>query len=107
MPLKKLTSVCGSLNFVRADCILFARVSGVIFSVLLELYVVKTSEIEGELFDLEQVRSSLAKRLGVDVGGAATKILEVDGVVEMMPKLRCKSCRGPLVSSVCTFKLRR
>src|ERR1700722_15511328 len=31
--------------------------------------VLKSSEIEGEKLDAEQVRSSIARRLGVDIGG--------------------------------------
>ena len=33
--------------------------------------VVKTSEIEGELLNVELVRSSIARRLGVDIGALA------------------------------------
>lgn len=46
--------------------------------------VVKSSEIEGEVLDPEQVRSSLARRLGLDVGALAPVDREVEGVVEMM-----------------------
>ena len=46
--------------------------------------VVKTSEIEGEKLDADQVRSSLARRLGMDVGGLTAPDRNVDGVVEMM-----------------------
>ena len=46
--------------------------------------VVKTSEIEGERLDAEQVRSSLARRLGMDVGGLKPADRSVEGVVEMM-----------------------
>jgi Fic family protein len=46
--------------------------------------VVKTSEIEGERLDLDQVRSSLAKRLGIEVAGLKPADRHVDGVVEMM-----------------------
>lgn len=46
--------------------------------------VVKSSEIEGELLDRKQVRSSLARRLGVDVGALAPVDRHVEGVVEMM-----------------------
>jgi Fic family protein len=46
--------------------------------------VVKSSEIEGLLLDPEQVRSSLARRLGMDVGGLAPADRHVDGVVEMI-----------------------
>jgi Fic family protein len=46
--------------------------------------VVKTSEIEGEKLDREQVRSSIARRLGMDVGGAAQIDHNVEGIVEVM-----------------------
>ncbi|MBI2606886.1 MAG: Fic family protein [Deltaproteobacteria bacterium] len=46
--------------------------------------VLKSSEIEGERLDREQVRSSLARRLGLDVGGLTAADRNVEGVVEMM-----------------------
>ena len=46
--------------------------------------VVKTSAIEGELLNVESVRSSLARRLGVDIGAVAPTDRHVDGVVEMV-----------------------
>jgi Fic family protein len=46
--------------------------------------VVKSSEIEGEILDREQVRSSIARRLGLDIGGLRPADRHVDGVVEMM-----------------------
>ena len=46
--------------------------------------VLKTSEIEGESLDVRSVRSSLARRLGVDVGGVAPVDRHVEGVVEMV-----------------------
>ena len=45
--------------------------------------VVKTSEIEGEKLDSDQVRSSIAKRLGMDIGGLVPTDRDVEGVVEM------------------------
>lgn len=45
---------------------------------------IKTSEIEGELLDPAQVRSSLARRLGVDIGALTPADRHVEGVVEMM-----------------------
>jgi len=45
--------------------------------------VLKTSEIEGELLDPEQVRSSLARRLQMKIPGLRTSSQKVDGVVEM------------------------
>jgi len=46
--------------------------------------VVKTSEIEGEKLDANQVRSSIARRLGMDVGGLKAVDRNVEGIVEMM-----------------------
>ena len=46
--------------------------------------VIKSSEIEGEILDREQVRSSIARRLGMDVGGLTRAERNVEGVVEMM-----------------------
>jgi Fic family protein len=46
--------------------------------------VVKTSEIEGENLDADQVRSSIARHLGMDIGGLVPSDRDVDGVVEMM-----------------------
>jgi len=46
--------------------------------------VLKSSEIEGEVLDREQVRSSIARRLGMDVVGLVPADRDVEGVVEMM-----------------------
>lgn len=46
--------------------------------------VVKTSEIEGEHLNVASVRSSIARRLGVDIGALAPVDRHVEGVVEMV-----------------------
>ncbi len=46
--------------------------------------VVKTSEIEGEKLDAEQVRSSIARRLGMDAGAVLKTDRNVEGIVEVM-----------------------
>src|SRR5215469_8593229 len=46
--------------------------------------VLKTSEIEGERLDAHSVRSSIARRLGVDIGALAPIDRHVEGVVEMV-----------------------
>lgn len=46
--------------------------------------VVKSSEIEGEILDRGQVRSSIARRLGMDIGALSPADAHVEGVVEMM-----------------------
>jgi Fic family protein len=45
--------------------------------------VVQSSEIEGESLDAEQVRSSIARRLGMDIGALKPVDRNVEGVVEM------------------------
>ena len=46
--------------------------------------VVMSSEIEGELLDAGQVRSSVARRLGMDIAGLSHSDRSVDGVVDLM-----------------------
>ena len=46
--------------------------------------VLKSSEIEGEQLDADQVRSSIARRLGMDISGLQPSDRNVDGIVEMM-----------------------
>jgi len=46
--------------------------------------VLKSSEIEGEKLERDQVRSSIARRLGMDVAGLVPADRDVEGVVEMM-----------------------
>ncbi len=50
----------------------------------LTLDVLKSSEIEGEVLDERQVRSSIARKLGLDMAGLVSSDRHVDGVVEMM-----------------------
>src|SRR5665213_2260696 len=50
----------------------------------LTLDVLKSSEIEGEILDYAQVRSSIARRLGMDIAGLVSSDRNIDGVVEMM-----------------------
>ncbi len=50
----------------------------------LTLDVIKSSEIEGELLEIEQVRSSIARQLGIDIAEAVESERHVDGIVEMM-----------------------
>lgn len=50
----------------------------------LTLDVLKSSEIEGELLDADQVRSSIARRLGMDIAGLVPADRHVEGIVEMM-----------------------
>ncbi len=46
--------------------------------------VVKSSAIEGENLNPEEVRSSIARRLGIDIAGFIPASRDVEGIVEMM-----------------------
>ncbi|MGY0497347.1 DUF4172 domain-containing protein [Nocardia sp. FBN12] len=46
--------------------------------------VVQSSAVEGELLDVASVRSSIARRLGVDIGATTPSDRRVDGVVDMI-----------------------
>src|SRR5258707_11002921 len=46
--------------------------------------VLKSNEIEGQRLDAEQVRSSIARRLGIDIGAIKPADRNVEGMVEMM-----------------------
>jgi len=50
----------------------------------LTIDVIKSSQIEGESLDTEQVRSSIARKLGMDISGLIPSDRNVEGVVEMM-----------------------
>ncbi len=50
----------------------------------LTLDIVKSSEIEGEILNYEQVRSSLALRLGINTSGIVPSSRHIDGIVSMM-----------------------
>ncbi len=59
---------------LRAEAVLHSRIEEVL----------KSSEIEGEILDREQVRSSIARRLGMNIGALASTSREIEGVVEMV-----------------------
>ena len=70
---------------------LLGRMEGLGFSLrsetllsTLTLDVVQSSEIEGKVLNVEQVRSSIARRLGMDTGALVSSDHHVEGVVEMM-----------------------
>ncbi|UKJ07142.1 Fic family protein [Solitalea lacus] len=50
----------------------------------LTLDVVKSSEIEGEMLNYNQVRSSIARRLGINTAGLVPSSRHIEGIVEMM-----------------------
>lgn len=64
----------------------------------LTLDVIKTSEIEGELLNHDQVRSSIARKLGMEIAGSVESDRNVDGVVEMMLDAT-QNCFEPLTKS--------
>ena len=59
--------------------------------------VLKSSEIEGETLDGQQVRSSIANRLGMEVGGVRHVDRNVQGIVDMMIDAT-GSCTQPLTA---------
>ncbi|AKU91859.1 Fic family protein [Vulgatibacter incomptus] len=70
---------------------LFGRMEGIGFPLRSETLlqtltadVITSSEIEGEILDRAQVRSSIARRLGIDEGGLQPVDRNVEGMVEMM-----------------------
>jgi len=48
------------------------------------LDVLKSAEIEGEILNLDQVRSSLARRLGMDISGLVSSDRNIDGIVDLL-----------------------
>jgi Fic family protein len=48
------------------------------------LEILKSNEIEGELLDKDEVRSSIARKLGLDLAGLVHSDRHVDGIVEVM-----------------------
>ncbi len=67
----------------RMEAVGFALRSEAVLKTLTQ-DVLKSSEIEGELLNSDQVRSSIARRLGMEIAGLIPSDRDVDGVVEMM-----------------------
>lgn len=63
----------------------------------LTLDVIKSSEIEGEFLNPDQVRSSIARRLGMEIAGSVESDRNVEGVVEMMLDAT-QNCFEPLTA---------
>jgi Fic family protein len=61
----------------------------------LTLDVLKSTEIEGEILNPDQVRSSVARRLGMEIAGSVESDRNVDGMVEMMIDAT-RNCYKPL-----------
>ena len=84
--------LAGPLAAIRhKQGLLLGRMSALGFSIraeagleILTLDVVKSSAIEGEILDMAQVRSSLARKLGIDIGGLTPANRNVEGIVEVM-----------------------
>ena len=67
----------------RMDALGFDLVNQAVLETL-TMDVIKSSEIEGEILDFQQVRSSIARRLGLDISGLVPSDWNVDGIVDMM-----------------------
>ena len=86
---EKIQVILGKVRHLQGK--LFGQINALGFSLKeetmlssLTLDVLKSSEIEGEILNYEQVRSSIAKRLGINYAGMVYADRYVDGVVEMM-----------------------
>jgi Fic family protein len=81
-PLSEVRSILGRL-YGRMESIGFKlRDEATLISLTTD--VLKSSAIEGEHLNPEEVRSSIARRLGMDIAGLIPSKRDVDGVVEMM-----------------------
>ncbi|MBU2952134.1 Fic family protein [Tamlana agarivorans] len=86
---KKIVVTLGKVRHLQGK--VFGQMSALGFSIkeetilsTLTLDVLKSSEIEGEILNQEQVRSSIAKKLGFELAGIDHVNRHVEGVVEMM-----------------------
>lgn len=86
---ERLSSLLAKVRYLQG-CLL-GRMSALGFDVqnnasfhILTQDIIKTSEIEGEILNLEQVRSSVAKKLDIEIAGAQHSNKSVDGIVEIM-----------------------
>ncbi|MBU3714681.1 MAG: Fic family protein [Ferruginibacter sp.] len=86
---KAINSIFGEVRLMQGKII--GQMNGLGFSAkeeatltALTLDVVKSSEIEGELLNYNQVRSSIARRLGINTAGLVASNRHIEGVVEMM-----------------------
>ena len=69
--------------FGKMDSLGFDIKNNALLQVLTE-NIIKSSEIEGQFLDKHLVRSSVARRLGIDIGGETGVSGDIEGVVEMM-----------------------
>lgn len=86
---KEIQVILGKVRHLQGK--IFGQVNALGFSIkeetmltTLTLDVLKSSEIEGEVLNYQQVRSSIARRLGLEYAGMTYPDRNVEGVVEMM-----------------------
>jgi len=86
---KKISVILGKVRHLQGK--IYGQMGALGFSIkeetilsTLTLDVLKSSEIEGEILNYEQVRSSIARRLGLEYAGIVHIDRNVEGVVEMM-----------------------
>jgi Fic family protein len=86
---KEIQEILGKVRHLQGK--VFGQISALGFSIkeetmlsALTLDVLKSSEIEGEILNYEQVRSSIARKLGLDYAGMIYSDRYIEGVVEMM-----------------------
>lgn len=86
---ERLTSLLADLRFRQGR--LIGRMEALGFALqeeanlqTLTLDVLKSSEIEGEILNSDEVRSSIARKMGMDIAGLVPSDRNVEGVVEMM-----------------------
>lgn len=86
---QKIQMILGKVRHLQGK--IFGQMSALGFSVkeeavlsTLTVDVIKSSEIEGKRLNYEQVRSSIARRLGIEYAGMVYSDRDVEGVVEMM-----------------------
>ncbi len=86
---KQISVVLGKVRHLQGK--IYGQMGALGFSIkeetilsTLTLDVLKSSEIEGEILNYEQVRSSIARRLGLEYAGIIHVDRNVEGVVEMM-----------------------
>ncbi|MCL1941571.1 MAG: DUF4172 domain-containing protein, partial [Synergistaceae bacterium] len=86
---QKLSKLLGDVRYKQG--LLLGKMNGLGFDVRMEANIetltadaVKSNLIEGETIDPRQVRSSLARRLGADIGGNVPVDRNIEGIVEIM-----------------------
>jgi len=86
---REIQSILGKVRHLQGK--IFGQINALGFSIkedtmltTLTLDILKSSEIEGELLNYEQVRSSIARKLGLEYAGMVYPDRNVEGLVEMM-----------------------